>query len=186
MDNKNLYNAARGYMTASAVAGSVASSLAEERRRQALEIAKITSFYSHYLSQKQIADKVGHYIFCRNIGAAYEFLNNSLKAEMIHDCQNQKEFTTHLTELMAQRKDKYRPFYEKIERTMPDFIESLTAEGLCSIMSLELMTPDQLKQYHREKKAKEDAEKFSENVGLFFRAIIIIGLIVLMIFLSSQ
>lgn len=186
MDKKNLYNAARGYFTANALAGSVASELAAQNRREAIKLAQITSFYAHYLSEKQISDKIGHYMFCRNIGAAYEFLNNSLKAEMIHDCQNQKEFKTHLSDLIEQRKVKYLPFYEKIDRAMPDFIKHLTAEELCSIMNVDLMTPEELKQYHFEKKAQEDAEKFSENVGLVFRAILIIGLIVMMICLSAQ
>lgn len=186
MENKDLYNAARGYFAANALAGSIASGLAEQNRREAMKLAQVTSFYAHYLTEKEIASKVGHYIFCRNIPAAYEFLNNSLKAEMIHDCQNQKEFKKHLSELIVLRKDKYRPFYEKIERTMPDFIEYLTAEDLCAIMNVELMTPEALMQYHSEKKAQEDAEKFSENVGLVFRAILIIGLIVLMICLSAQ
>lgn len=186
MNNQELYNAARGYMTANAVFGSVASELAESNRRQAVEIAKITSFYSHYLSEKQIADKIGRYLFCMNVGAAYEFLNNSLKAEIMHDCHNQKEFKAHLSELIEQRREKYRPFYDKIERTMPDFLENLTAEELCSIMSVELMTPEQLNEYHIEKKAQEDAEKISENIGLAFRVILITGLVILMICLSAQ
>ena len=69
MDNKNLYNAARGYFTANALAGSVASELAAQNRREAIKLAQITSFYAHYLSEKQISDKIGHYMFCRNIGA---------------------------------------------------------------------------------------------------------------------
>ena len=186
MSNRELYNAARGYMTANAVFGSVASELAESNRRQELEIAKIASFYSHYLSEKQIADKIGRYLFCMNVGAAYEFLNNSLKAEIMHDCQNQKEFKTHLSELIERRKEKYRPFYGKIERAMPDFIENLTAEDLCSKMSIELLTQEQLNEYHREKKAQEDAEKISENIGLAFRVIFITGLVILMICLSAQ
>ena len=46
MDNKNLYNAARGYFTANALAGSVASELAAQNRREAMKLAQITSFYA--------------------------------------------------------------------------------------------------------------------------------------------
>ena len=186
MNNKDLYNAARGYFTANAVAGSIASELAASNRQQAMEIARITSFYAHYLTEKQISDKVGYYLFCKNVGAAYEFLNNSLKAELIHDCQNQKEFKTHLSELIEQRKDKYRPFYYKIERAMPDFIEHLTAEELCSIMNVDLMTQEAVRQYHIEKKEQESAEKLAENLGLAFRVVLITGLVILMIYLSAQ
>ena len=69
---------------------------------------------------------------------------------------------------------------------MPDFIENLTAEDLCSKMSVELLTQEQLNEYHREKKAQEDAEKISENIGLAFRVILITGLVILMICLSAQ
>ena len=36
MSNRNIYNAARGYMVAKAIAGGVASELAAENRRQAV------------------------------------------------------------------------------------------------------------------------------------------------------
>lgn len=186
MSNRNIYNAARGYMVANAIAGGVASELAAENRRQAARLAEASLFNAYYMSEKQLSDRVGHCLFCRNTGAAYDFLNNALRTEIIHDCQNQTSFTTHLANLIEQRKAKYRPFYQKIERSMPDSIEKLTAEEICSVMSVRLMTPEELNKYHADKKAKEDAEKFSENVGLVFRAILIIGLIVMMICLSAQ
>ena len=48
------------------------------------------------------------------------------------------------------------------------------------------MSPAELKQYHSEKEAEEWADKLVENLGIAFRAVLIIGLIVLMIFLSAQ
>ena len=69
---------------------------------------------------------------------------------------------------------------------MPSIIEDMSAEGICSIMSVDLMTPAQLKQYHSEKEAQEWADKLVENLGLAFRAVLIIGLVILMICLSSQ
>ena len=100
--------------------------------------------------------------------------------------EGQKEFKSHLSELIESRKEKYRPFYEKIGIQMPEDLGTMTAEDICFAMSVELMTPEQLKEYHRQKEEKESGEKFAENVGLVFRAIIIIGLIILMIYLSSQ
>ena len=186
MNNKDLYNAARGYFTANAVAGSIVSELAASNRQQAMEIARITSFYAHYLTEKQISDKVGYYLFCKNVVAAYEFMNNSLKAELIHDCQNQKEFTTHLSEQIELRKDKYRPFYAKIEMEMPEDLETMTAEEICLMMSVELMTAEQLTAYHRQKEEKESGERLAEEVGMVFRAILLIGMLILMICLSAQ
>ena len=182
MNNSDFHKACRRYWTANAVIGSAVSKMAELNRVQEAKIAQITSFYAHYQSEKQLADRIGTYILCNDIVGAYEFLNRSLKNEIIHDCQNQKEFTTHLSELIEERKDKYRPFY----MTMPASIDDMTAEEICSIMSVELMAPAQLKQYHSEKEAQEWAEKLVENLGLAFRALLIIGLVILMIYLSSQ
>lgn len=179
MSNRNVYKEARGYMVANAIAGSVASELAASNRRQAARLYETGLFDAYYMSEKQLADKVGHYLFCRNTGAAYDFLNNSLRTEIVHDCQNQTSFTTHLTGLIEQRKEKYRPFYQKIRRPMPDSIENLSAEEICSVMNVKLMTPEELDQYHAEKKVKEDAEKFAENLGLVFRVFLILSLLAL-------
>ena len=186
MNNSDFFKTARGYWTANAVIGSSASKMADLNREQAAKIAEITSFYSHYLSKVQLADRIGHYIICNDLVGAYEFLNRSLKNELIHDCQNQKEFTTHLSELIEQRKEKYRPFYQKIDMAMPATIVEMTAESICSIMGVDLMNPEHLNQYHSEKEAQEWADKLVENLGLAFRAVLIIGLVVLIIYLSSQ
>ncbi len=179
MDEKTFRRVATGYMVTNAIARSAASELAEINRKEALEIAKITSFYSHYMTEKQLADRIGSYLLTHNLTLAFEFLNKSLRAEIVHDCQNQKEFTTHLSELIEMRKDKYRPFYQKIEMQMPSDLEELTAEQICSIMSVKLMSTEELKKYHIERVAKERSEQLSEDLGLFFRAIIIIGCLIL-------
>ena len=186
MSNQDLYGSARRYIAANAVIGSAASKMAQLNREQEAKIAEITRFYSHYKSEKELADQVGRYILLKMTADAYMYLNNSLRSEMVHDCQNQKEFTTHLPDLIESRKAKYRPFYEKIGMEMPTDLETMTAEDLCVIMGVDLMTPQQLKEYHRQKEEKESTEKFAENLGLIFRAIIIIGLLIMMIFLSTQ
>ena len=100
MNNQDLYKTAAGYWTANAVIGSAVSKMAELNREQSAKISEITRFYAHYQSEKELAEKVGNYILCKDIVGAYQFLNRSLKNEIIHDCQNQKEFTTHLSELI--------------------------------------------------------------------------------------
>ena len=186
MSNPDLYGSARRYIAANAVIGSAASKMAQLNREQEAKIAEITRFYSHYKSEKELADQVGRFLLLKMTADAYLYLNNSLRSEMIHDCQNQKEFTEPLPELIASRKEKYRPFYEKIGMEMPMDLETMTAEDLCLIMSVELMTPQQLKKYHEDKEAREQGEKLAENIGLFFRAVLIIGLLVLMVYLSAQ
>ena len=184
MSNRNPYNAARGFWVANALAGSVASELASSNRKQSEKLAETYLFNSYYMSEAGLADKVGQYIFCHNLKAAYEFLNNSLRTEMIHDCQNQTAFKYHLSELMEQRKAKYLPFYQKISRPMPESLSNLSAEELCSTMGVKLMSPEELLQFHKERKEKEDAGKLYEAVGLVFRAILIIGLLALVVCVS--
>jgi hypothetical protein len=186
MDNQDVYRLARNYMVTNAVIGSAASKMAQLNREQAAQIAEIHRFYAHYKSDKEIADQVGRFMLLNRKAEAFAYLNNSLRNEMIHDCQNQKEFTTHLSELIECRKDKYRPFYEKIDMQMPEDLDTMTAEDLCFIMSVELLSPEQLKEYHRQKEEKESGERLAEDVGLVFRAILIIGMLILMIFLSAQ
>ena len=186
MSNQDLYGSARRYIAANAVIGSAASKMAQLNREQEAKIAEITRFYSHYKPEKELADQVGRFLLLKMTADAYMYLNNSLRSEMVHDCQNQKEFTTHLPDLIESRKAKYRPFYEKIGMEMPMDLETMTAEDLCLIMSVELMTPHQLKKYHEDKEVREQGEKLAENIGLFFRAVLIIGLLVLIVYLSAQ
>lgn len=186
MNNQDFYNATRRYIAANAIIGSAASEMARLNREQAAKIAEIHSFNAHYKSAKELADQVGRYMLLNRAADAFTYLNNSLRNEMIHDCQNQKEFTTHLSEQIELRKDKYRPFYAKIEMEMPEDLETMTAEEICLMMSVELMTAEQLTTYHRQKEEKESDERLAEDVGLVFRAILIIGMLILMICLSAQ
>ena len=186
MENQDFYKLARNYMITNAIIGSAASKMAQLNREESAKIAEIHRFYAHYKSDKEIADQVGRFMLLNRKAEAFAFLNNSLRNEMIHDCQNQKEFTTHLSEQIELRKDKYRPFYEKIEMEMPEDLETMTAEEICLMMSVELMTAEQLMAYHRQKEEKESGERLAEDVGLVFRAILIIGMLILMICLSAQ
>ena len=177
-----MYNTAKRYIATNAVIGSAASKMAELNREQAAKIAEITRFYANYKSERELADQIGRFLLLGSVADAYDFLNSSLRNEMIHDCQNQKEFTKHLSKLLESRKDTYRPFYEKIGIEMPEDLETMTAERICSVMGVELMTPKQLEMYHLDQQALEQGEKLAENVGLFFRAVLIIGLLILICF----
>jgi hypothetical protein len=53
MSNRNIYNAARGYMVANAIAGGVASELAAENRRQAARLAEASLFNAYYISNSR-------------------------------------------------------------------------------------------------------------------------------------
>lgn len=186
MDNKDLYNSARRYVTTNAVVGSAASKLAELNREEAAKLAEIKRFYSHYLSDKELAAKIGHYILIGNLTAAFEFLNDSLRGEIVHDCQNQTNFKIHLSQLIDERREKYRPFYEKIGHEIPASLNRITAEEVCALLGEGLMTYEQIKKYHKEKESQEKMDKFLENAGLVLRAVLIIGLLIFMAYMSAQ
>ncbi len=185
MSNQEQYNSTRRFLAVNAVAGAAASELAKINREEAVRLAKIRLFNSHYLSEAELADRVGRYLLTGDNDNAATFLAESLRKEIVHDCQNQKEFKAHLSELIVQRCEKYRPFFDKIGREMPAELAQLKAEEICTVMSVELMTPEQLKRYHEDKEAEEWAENLMEGVGLAFRIILIIGLLILMFCLSA-
>ena len=62
----------------------------------------------------------------------------------------------------------------------------LKAEEICTVMKIDLMTPEELKMYHEEKEAEEREEELMENLGLAFRGVLIIGMLILMFYLSYQ
>ena len=120
-----------------------------------------------------------------DVDKVYTFLWKSLLNEIIHDARNQKEFKSHLSDLIEQRRVKYRPFFDKIGREMPIELAELKPEEICTVLSVDLTTPEELKKYHEEKEAEERADNMMENIGLAFRAILIIGMLILMLYLSA-
>ncbi len=179
MDNKDILT---GYLAGR----SIANNTAYELRKYREELEEISRFYANYLSEEKIADKVGNFILSENYDGAFEFLNNSLKGEIAHDCKNQKEFRRPLQELITERIEKYRPFYAKINREMPEMLQDMTAEKICEIMGVELMSPSDLAEYYLQKDEEATSKKISENLGLAFRIIIIVGLIALAIVASAS
>ena len=137
------------------------------------------------LAESQLADKVGYGLMVHDVDKVYTFLWKSLLNEIIHDARNQKEFKSHLSDLIEQRRVKYRPFFDKIGREMPIELAELKPEEICTVLSVDLMTPEELKKYHEEKEAEERADNMMENIGLAFRAILIIGMLILMLYLSA-
>ena len=137
------------------------------------------------LAESQLADKVRYGLMVHDVDKVYTFLWKSLLNEIIHDARNQKEFKSHLSDLIEQRRVKYRPFFDKIGREMPIELAELKPEEICTVLSVDLTTPEELKKYHEEKEAEERADNMMENIGLAFRAILIIGMLILMLYLSA-
>lgn len=186
MSDRELYNSFGRYMAANAVIGGAAAELSKINREQAAKLAEVRLFNSHYMTESELAERTGCSMMLYGVDDAYEFLWKSLLKEIMHDTRNQKAFKTHLSDLIEQRRKKYRPFFDKIKREMPIELAELKAEEICTVMKIDLMTPEELKKYHEEKDAKEREEEVMENLGLVFRGVLIIGMLILMFYLSCQ
>lgn len=177
MDNRDLINAGTGYLAGRAIVNNAVYELRKQREKIEEEI----KFFENYLTETQLSDKVGNYLISNDIDKAYEFLNNSLKLEIVHDCQNQKKFKTGLAGLIEERRNKYIPFYAKIQREMPDYLQKISAQELCDIMGVELISNNDLMAYHSQKEAEESRKEIKENFGLALRIVIIVGIIIITI-----
>ena len=167
MDNKDIINAGAGYVAGNAITNSMIQNLrkySEEHKE----------FFANHLTEEQLTESVAKYILANDYDSAFEFLNSHLNNEIVYACSHQKEFIKPLSELIEMRRNKYQPFYAKINREMPKQIKEMTAEQICAIMGVSLVSEQELADYHKNKEEKE-------NAGIIFRAIVIIGIIILCI-----
>lgn len=114
MSDRDLYNSFGRYMVANAVLGGAAAELSKINREEAAKLAEARLFNSHYMTESELADKTGYSLMVYGVDETYEFLWKSLLKEIIHDARNQKEFKTHLSALIEQRRKKYRPFLNRL------------------------------------------------------------------------
>lgn len=167
MENKDIFNAGVGYIAGNTVTNNVIHNLrkySEEHKE----------FFANHLTEEQLTEAVAKYILANDYDSAFEFLNNHLNNEIVYACSHQKEFIKPLSELIQMRINKYLPFYTKINHEIPQQIKEMTAEKICSIMRVDLVSKKALDDYHRNKEDKE-------NAGQIFWAIVIIGIIILCI-----
>ena len=185
MSDRELNNSFGRYVAANAVLGGAAAELSKINREQAAKLAEARLFNSHYMAESELADKTGYILMVYGVDETYEFLWKSLLKEIIHDAKNQKEFKTHLSDLIEQRRKKYRPFFDHVGRDMPIELAELKPEEICTVLNVDLMTPEGLKQYHEGLEAEERVQNLMENLGLAFRAILLLGMLILMFSLSA-
>lgn len=177
IDNKDLINAGTGYLAGRAIVNNAAFEL----RKYNEKIEEDLKFFANYLNEAQLSDKIGNCIISNDIDAAYGFLNNSLKHEIVHDCQNKKKFELELADLIDMRRNKYMPFYAKIQREMPDYLKNISAKELCDTMGVELISYNDLVAYHNQKEAEESRKEIKGCLGQFFCFVIIVGIIIISI-----
>lgn len=173
MSNKDIINAAQGYLAGNAIAKGVINDLKKTRE-------EIQQKLAHYTSEEALSAEVAKFILANNKHGAFEYLNSHFNEEIVDAAQRQNDFIYSLETLLKKRKDKYMPFYTRIGMDMPEQLRNITADQLCEILGVEnLHIIDSVDGKTSPSKPKEGVD-----FGLIFRAVIIIGLVVLMIVLS--
>lgn len=173
MSNKDIINAAQGYLAGNAIAKGVINDLKKTRE-------EIQQKLAHYTSEEALSAEVAKFILANNKQGAFEYLNSHFNEEIVDAAQRQNDFIYSLETLLKKRKDKYMPFYTRIGMDMPEQLRNITADQLCEILGVEnLHIIDSVDGKTSPSKPKEGVD-----FGLIFRAVIIIGLVVLMIVLS--
>lgn len=182
MRYKHSYKSDRRLLTADPIRGLDAIDVTGLDKHQIARLAEIRRYYSHYKTFPELSYYVGRYILDGKRAEAYEYLNSSLRGEIVFDCHNQRNNVEHLSKVLEDRKNKYRPYYEKIGIPMPKGLEDMTAEVLCYTIGVKLLSEEQLKEHQRQIQIQKDAE----NMETVFWGFVITILVILMIFLSQN
>ena len=166
MDEKNLINAASGYAAGNAVSNSVINNLRKYSEEAERKLA-------HWTSEETISAEIAKFILSDNKQGAFEYLNAHFNEEIVDAAQRQKDYIYSLETIIQKRKDKFLPFYQKIGMDMPEQLKNITADQLCEILGVtNLHIIDST-----DGKTSPSHSSDGENLGLIFRAIIIIGMI---------
>ena len=170
MDEKNLINAASGYAAGNAVSNSVINNLRKYSEEAERKLA-------HWTPEETISAEIAKFILSDNKQGAFEYLNAHFNEEIVDAAQRQKDYIYSLETIIQKRKDKFLPFYQKIGMDMPEQLKNITADQLCEILGVtNLHIIDST-----DGKTSPSHSSDGENLGLIFRAIIIIGMIILII-----
>lgn len=130
MNNQELLNAGAGYVTGNSIAGSIVYNIRQQREELQRKMA-------HTLTEDVLSSEIAKFLLCGNKDGAYEYLNSHFNEEIIDVAQNQTDFIFSLETMLKKKKDKYNPFYEKIDMQMPDNLSKITADELCHLLGVE-------------------------------------------------
>lgn len=130
MDNKDLLNAGAGYVAGSSIIRGMADSL----RRQREEMEKKRE---HITSEEVLSAEVAKFLLKEDKKGACEYLNDHFTEEIINAAQNQADSIYSLETMLKRIKDKYDPFYGRIDMPIPENLASITADELCRVSGVE-------------------------------------------------
>lgn len=175
MENNQLFNAATGYVTGNVIANNISRDL----RRISEENAEKLKYY---IPEETLSSEIANFLLMGKKEDAFEYLNANFNMEIVHVAQHQKDYIYSLETMVKKRREKYAPFYNRIGMDMPEQIQTITADKLCEILGVtNLHIIDSKDGKTSPSHSKEDFDS-----GLILRAIIIIGLLVLMIALGAS
>lgn len=175
MNDKDLINAASGYVAGNAVSNSVISGLRKYSEEAARKLAHITS-------EETLSAEIAKFILSDNKQGAFEYLNSHFNEEIVDAAQNQKDYIYSLETIIKKRIDKYMPFYKRIGMDMPEQLKNINADQLCEILGVtNLHIIDSIDGKSSPSNSNDDID-----LGLIFRAILIIGMIILGIILGAS
>jgi hypothetical protein len=170
MDEEKLISAASGYVAGNAVSNSILNSLRKDSEEAKRKLA-------HWTSEETISAEIAKFILSDNKQGAFEYLNAHFNEEIVDAAQSQEDYIYSLETIIQKRKDKFLPFYQKIGMDMPEQLKNITADQLCEILGVtNLHIIDS-----KDGKTSPSHSSDGENLGLFFRAILIIGMVILII-----
>ena len=173
MNDRDLINAASGYVAGNAVSNSVISGLRKYSEEAQRKLAHITS-------EETLSAEIAKFILSDNKQGAFNYLNEHLNEEFVDAGQNQKDYIYSLETILNRKINKYMPYYQKIGMDMPEQLKNITADQLCEILGVtNLHIIDSTDGKTSPSHPSEDID-----LGLIFRAILIIGMIILGIVLG--
>lgn len=170
MNEKDLIDAASGYVAGNAVSNSVVSSLRKYSEEAERKLA-------HWTSEETISAEIAKFILSDNKQAAFEYLNVHFNEEIIDAAQNQKDYIYSLETIIQKRKDKFQPFYQKIGLDMPEQLKNITADQLCELLGV----PNLHIIDSTDGKTSPSYSSEGENWGGIIKAILIAGMVILII-----
>ena len=129
MNNRDLINAASGYIIGNAVSNSVIRGLRKYSKEAARKLAHITT-------EETLSAEIAKFILSNNKQGAFEYLNAHFNEEIVDAAQNQKDYIYSLETIIEKRRDKYMPFYKRIGIDMPKQLRDINADQLCESLGV--------------------------------------------------
>lgn len=129
MDDRDLLNAASGYVAGNVVSRTLVSEIRRLHEDTARKLAHITP-------EETLSAEIAKFILSDNKQGAFEYLNSHFNEEIVDAAQNQTDYIYSLETIIKKRIVKYMPFYQRIGMSMPEHLKNIKADQLCEILGI--------------------------------------------------